>query len=53
MQMTYDRLNTDELRGTTQTDYLVSSDAHPRVVDGLVTATTSLGFPWLSPLGAC
>jgi hypothetical protein len=45
MEMTYDRLNTDELRGTTQTDYLVSLDAHFRVLDGQVTVYDEPGFP--------
>jgi hypothetical protein len=32
--MTFDRLRTDELRGTTQADYLVSLDAPFRILDG-------------------
>lgn len=28
MLMTYDQLSADELRGTTQTDYLIALDAH-------------------------
>lgn len=45
MEMTYDRLNADELHGTTRTDYLVSLDAHFRVVDGPMTVVDEPGFP--------
>lgn len=34
MQLSYERLNTDELQGTTQADYLVSLDAHFRILNG-------------------
>lgn len=33
MEITYDRLRTDELQGTTQVDYLVAFDAHLRLLD--------------------
>lgn len=33
MEMTYDQLNTDEVRGTTQADYLISLDADFRIAD--------------------
>lgn len=45
MEMAYDRLNTDELRGTTQADYLVSLDAHFRLIVGDVTICDEPGFP--------
>lgn len=61
MEMTYDRLNTDELRGTAQADYLVSLDAHFRLVDGALTIYDEPAFPvvelarslliWLDDLG--
>ncbi len=43
--MTYDRLNTDELRGSTQADYLVSLDAHFRLVDGDLAFYDEPAFP--------
>lgn len=45
MEMTYDRLNTDDLRGATQTDYLVALDAHFRLLDDDVTIYDEPGFP--------
>lgn len=45
MEMTYDRLNTDELQGNTQADYLVAFDARFRIVDGLITVFEEPGFP--------
>ena len=45
MEMTYDRLSTDELRGTTQADYLISLDAHLRVLAGDTTLYDEPGFP--------
>lgn len=43
--MTYDRLNTDELRGSTQADYLVALDAHFRLVDGDLIIYDEPAFP--------
>jgi hypothetical protein len=45
MEITYDRLNTDDLRGTTQADYLVSMDAHFRLIDGDLTIYDEPDFP--------
>ncbi|WP_203338448.1 DUF7878 domain-containing protein [Nocardioides limicola] len=45
MDLTYDHLSTDELRGTTQTDYLVALDAHFRIRDDDVTIYDEPGFP--------
>lgn len=45
MELTYDRLNLDELQGTTQADYLVAIDAHLRVIDGDRTVLSEPGFP--------
>ncbi|WP_456696643.1 DUF7878 domain-containing protein [Aeromicrobium sp. P5_D10] len=45
MDMTYDRLNTDELRGPTQADYLIAFDADLRVVVGDETVYAEPGFP--------
>lgn len=45
MEMTYDHLNTDELRGTTQADYLIALDAALRVVIGDETVYAEPGFP--------
>lgn len=45
MEITYDRLNTDELRGTTQADYLVSLDAHLRLIDGDTIVYAEPAFP--------
>ena len=45
MEMTYDQLNSEELRGATQADYLVALDAHFRLVDGDVTICDEPGFP--------
>lgn len=43
--MTYDRLSTADLRGTTQADYLTAIDAHLRVLDGGATLYDEPGFP--------
>lgn len=45
MEMTYDHLNSNELRGSTQTDYLVALDAHFRLVDDDVIVYDEPGFP--------
>lgn len=45
MEMTYDYLNTAELRGTTQADYLIAFDAALRVVLGDETVYAEPGFP--------
>lgn len=45
MEMTYDHLNSDELRGATQSDYLVALDAHFRLVEDDVTVYDEPGFP--------
>ena len=45
MEMTYDELRADELRGTTQADVLVALDAHLRLVDGGQTVFHEPGFP--------
>lgn len=45
MELTYDSLRTDELRGTTQADYLIALDAHFRLVDGGATVFEEPGFP--------
>ena len=45
MEMTYDRLNTEDLRGTTHTDYLVAIDARFRLADGEVPIYDEPGFP--------
>lgn len=45
MEMTYDRLNTDELRGSTQADYLVSLDADFRMEDGDSLVYQEPSFP--------
>ena len=49
MEMTYDRLNTDELRGTTQADYLIAFDAALRVVIADETVYTEPCFPVVEP----
>ncbi|MCA5892535.1 hypothetical protein LEP48_04100 [Isoptericola sp. NEAU-Y5] len=45
MELIYDSLRTDELRGTTQADYLISLDAHLRLVDGGANVLDEPGFP--------
>jgi hypothetical protein len=45
MEMIYDRLNSDELRGTTQADYLIAFDADLRVVAGNETVYDEPSFP--------
>lgn len=45
MEMTYDQLNTDEVRGTTQADYLISLDASFRIVDGDKAVYEEPAFP--------
>jgi hypothetical protein len=45
MEMTYDRLNADDLMGATRTDYLVAIDAQFRLVDGDVTIYDEPAFP--------
>lgn len=45
MELTYDALRTDELRGTTQADYLVALDAQLRLVDGGAILLEEPGFP--------
>lgn len=45
MDLTCDHLNSDELRGTTQTDFLVALDGHFRIHDGDVTIYDEPGFP--------
>lgn len=45
MEMTYDHLNSDELRGATQTDYLVALDAHFRLLEYDVSIYDEPGFP--------
>lgn len=45
MEMTYDHLNTGELRGATQADYLIVFDAALRVVIGDETVYAEPGFP--------
>src|SRR5689334_2396034 len=45
MEMTYDRLNTDSLRGATHTDYLIATDAQFRLADGDVPIYDEPGFP--------
>lgn len=45
MDMTYDRLHPNELRGTTQADYLIAFDADLRVVVGDETVYAEPGFP--------
>lgn len=45
MDMTYDHLNSDDLRGTTQTDYLIALDANLRVVAGHDAVYEEPSFP--------
>lgn len=45
MELTYDGLHTDEVRGATQADYLIALDAHVRLVDGGVAVFDEPGFP--------
>ncbi|WP_433161680.1 hypothetical protein [Kribbella sp. CA-247076] len=45
MEITYSRLNADELSGATQADYLVSLDGHLRVIDGALTIYDEPAFP--------
>jgi hypothetical protein len=45
VELTYDRLRTDELRGTTQADYLVAFDAHLRLLESGATIYDEPGFP--------
>lgn len=45
MDMTYEHLNTNELRGATQADYLIAFDADLRVVVGDETVYAEPGFP--------
>lgn len=44
MEMTYDKLNTDDLRGSTVADYLVSLDANFRIADGRKVIYEEPGF---------
>lgn len=45
VEITYNRLNAEELSGATQADYLVSLDAHLRVIDGALTIYDEPDFP--------
>lgn len=45
MEMTYDRLNSHELTGTTQTDYFVALDAHFMLIEHDTTIYDEPGFP--------
>ncbi|MCO7237730.1 hypothetical protein [Aeromicrobium sp. CnD17-E] len=45
MQLTYDRLCADELRGTTQADYLIALDAHLQVVENDAVIFDEPAFP--------
>lgn len=45
MEMMYERLNTDELSGTTQADYLIAFDADLRVFSGEETVYEEPNFP--------
>ncbi|WP_174257693.1 hypothetical protein [Phytoactinopolyspora alkaliphila] len=45
MLMTYDHFNTDELRGTSQADYLISIDADFRIQDGDTLVYKEPSFP--------
>jgi hypothetical protein len=45
MEMIYDRLDTSELRGTTQADYLIALDADLRVLAGHEAVCEEPGFP--------
>lgn len=45
MEMSYDRLDAADLRGSMQSDYLVALDARFRLADGGVVICDELGFP--------
>ncbi|GAB78187.1 DUF7878 domain-containing protein [Austwickia chelonae] len=45
MEIAYDRLNSHELTGTTQTDYLVALDAHFMLIEDDTTIYDEPGFP--------
>lgn len=45
MEMSYDRLKTDELRGSTQADYLIAIDADFRVLAGGEIVFSEPSFP--------
>ncbi|QEO15207.1 hypothetical protein FLP10_12835 [Agromyces intestinalis] len=45
VELVYDRLRTDDLRGTTQADYLVAFDAHIRLLEGDEVIYDEAGFP--------
>ena len=45
MQLTYDRLCADDLRGTTQADYLVDLDAHLQMLENGAVIFDEPAFP--------
>jgi len=45
VELIYDRLSTDDLRGTTQADYLIALDAHLHVLDGCASIFDEPYFP--------
>src|SRR5688572_7343902 len=47
MLITYGRLNTSDLRGTTQADYLISIDADLQILDGARCVFEEPSFPVL------